>query len=56
MAFDKMLEWPAGCVQTLEAEDAESFFKLCGEMVESESRPRHEILDMVRTMIGGEAA
>lgn len=56
MAFDKMLEWPAGCVQTLEAEDAESFFKLCGEMVESKSRPRHEILNMVRTMIGGEAA
>lgn len=38
------------------AKDAHAFFELCGELVESEPRPRHEILNMVLTMIGGEAA
>ena len=56
MAFDKLVEWPAGCVQTMDAKDAHAFFELCGELVESEPRPRHEILNMVLTMIGGEAA
>lgn len=56
MAFDKLVEWPAGCVQTMEAKDAHAFFELCGELVKSEPRPRHEILNMVLTMIGGEAA
>ena len=56
MTFDKLVEWPAGCVQTMDAKDAHAFFELCGELVESEPRPRHEILNMVLTMIGGEAA
>ena len=56
MAFDKLVEWLAGCVQTMEAKDAHAFFELCGELVKSEPRPRHEILNMVLTMIGGEAA
>ena len=56
MAFDKLVEWPAGCVQTMDTKDAHAFFELCGELVKSEPRPRHEILNMVLTMIGGEAA
>lgn len=56
MAFDKLVEWPVGCVRTMEAKGAHAFFELCGELVESEPRPRHEILNMVLTMIGGEAA
>ena len=56
MAFNKLVEWPVGCVRTMEAKDAYAFFELCGELVKSEPRPRHEILNMVLTMIGGEAA
>ena len=56
MAFDKLVEWPTGCVQTMDTKDAHAFFELCGELVKSEPRPRHEILNMVLTMIGGEAA
>lgn len=56
MAFDKLVEWPVGCVRTMEAKGAHAFFELCGELVRSEPRPRHEILNMVLTMIGGEAA
>ena len=56
MAFDKLVEWPVGCVRTMEAKGAHAFFELCGELVKSEPRPRHEILNMVLTMIGGEAA
>ena len=56
MAFDKLVEWPAGCVQTMDAKDAHAFFELCGELVESEPRPTHVILNLVLTMIGGEAA
>lgn len=25
MAFDKLVEWPAGCVQTMDAKDAHAF-------------------------------
>ena len=39
-----------------QAKGAHAFFELCGELVKSEPRPRHEILNMVLTMIGGEAA
>lgn len=56
MAFDKLVEWPVGCVRTMEAKGAHAFFELCGELVKSEPRPRHEILNMVLTLIGGEAA
>ncbi len=56
MVFDKLVEWPVGCVRTMEAKGAHAFFELCGELVKSEPRPRHEILNMVLTMIGGEAA
>ena len=31
MAFDKLVEWPAGCVQTMDAKDAHAFFELCGD-------------------------
>lgn len=43
MAFDKLVEWPVGCVRTMEAKGAHAFFELCGELVKSEPRPRHEI-------------
>ena len=56
MAFDKLVEWPVGCVRMMEAKGAHAFFELCGELVKSEPRPRHEILNMVLTLIGGEAA
>ena len=56
MAFDKLVEWPVGGVRTMEAKGAHAFFELCVELVRSEPRPRHEILNMVLTMIGGEAA
>ncbi len=56
IAFGKMLEWPAGCVQTFDDENVQSFFELCGSLMRFAPRPKHEILNMVRTMIGGEAA
>lgn len=56
MAFEKLLEWPAGNIQTLPPEDAQCFFELCGELIGEEPRPRSEILGMVRTVIGGDAA
>ena len=56
MAFEKLLEWPVGNIQTLPPEDAQCFFELCGELIEQEPRPRNEILKMICTVIGGEAA
>ena len=56
MAFEKLLEWPVGNIQTLSPEDAQCFFELCGELIEQEPRPRNEILKMICTVIGGEAA
>ena len=34
----------------------QKFFELCGDLVEYEPRPRKEILTMVQTIVGGEAA
>ena len=56
MAFEKLLEWPVGNIQTLPPEDAQCFFELCGELIGEGPRPRNEILEMIRTVIGGEAA
>lgn len=56
MVYEKLLEWPAGCAQTLAAEEMQKFFELCGDLVEYEPRPRKEILTMVQTIVGGEAA
>ena len=56
MVFEKLLEWPAGTIQTLPPEDAQCFFELCGELVGEGPRPRSEILKMIRTVIGGDAA
>ena len=56
MAFEKLLEWPVGNVQTLSSEDAQCFFELCGELIGEGPRPRNEILSMIRTLIGGDAA
>lgn len=56
MAFQKLLEWPAGTIQTLPPEDAQCFFELCGELIWEGPRPRSEILEMIRTVIGGDAA
>ena len=56
MVYEKLLEWPAGCAQTLEAAEMWKFFELCGSLVMYEPRPRREILTMVQTIVGGEAA
>ena len=56
MVYEKLLEWPAGCAQTLEAAEMWKFFELCGSLVMYEPRPRGEILTMVQTIVGGEAA
>ena len=56
MVYEKLLEWPAGCAQTLAAQEMQKFFELCGDLVEYEPRPRKEILTMVQTIVGGEAA
>lgn len=56
MVYEKLLEWPAGCAQTLEAEEMRKFFELCGGLVMYEPRPRKEILTLVQTIVGGEAA
>lgn len=56
MAFEKLLEWPAGKIQTLPPEDAQCFFELCGELIGEGARPQNEILQMVCTVIGGDAA
>lgn len=56
LAFDKMLEWPAGYARTLSPEDTEKFFDLCGKLALYEPRPRRDILNMVWTTIGGQAA
>ena len=56
MVYEKLLEWPAGCAQTLEAAEMWKFFELCGSLVMNEPRPRREILTMVQTIVGGEAA
>lgn len=56
MVFEKLLEWPAGNVQALPPEDAQCFFELCGELIGDGPRPCSEILSMIRTLIGGEAA
>lgn len=56
MVFEKLLEWPAGNIQTLPPEDAQCFFELCGELIGDGPRPCSEILSMIRTLIGGEAA
>lgn len=56
MAYQKLLEWPAGCAETLAPEELETFFEFCGELVEYQPRTIQEILGMVRTMIGGAAA
>lgn len=56
MVYEKLLEWPAGCAQTLEAAEMWKFFGLCGSLVMYEPRPRREILTMVQTIVGGEAA
>ena len=44
MVYEKLLEWPAGCAQTLEAAEMWKFFELCGSLVMYEPRPRREIL------------
>ena len=56
MVYEKLLEWPAGCAQTLAAQEMQKFFELCGGLVIYEPRPRREILTMVQTIVGGEAA
>ena len=56
MVYEKLLEWPAGCAQTLEAAEMWKFFELCGSLVMYEPRPRGEILTMVQTIVGGESA
>ena len=56
MVYEKLLEWPAGCAQTLEAAEMWKFFELCGSLAMYEPRPRREILTMVQTIVGGEAA
>lgn len=56
MVFEMLRVWPAGCAETLPPEEVQNFFKLCGELVRREVRPRAEILDMVQMMIGGKAA
>ena len=43
MVYEKLLEWPAGCAQTLEAAEMWKFFELCGSLVMYEPRPRREI-------------
>lgn len=56
MVYEKLLEWPAGCAQTLAAQEMQKFFELCGGLMIYEPRPRKEILTMVQTIVGGEAA
>lgn len=56
MVYEKLLEWPKGCGQTLAAEEMQQFFELCGDLVKYEPRPRKEILTMVQAIVGGEAA
>lgn len=56
MVYEKLLEWPKGCGQTLAAEEMQQFFELCGDLVKYEPRPREEILTMVQAIVGGEAA
>lgn len=56
MVYEKLLEWPAGCAQSLAAQEMQKFFELCGGLVIYEPRPRREILTMVQTIVGGEAA
>ena len=34
--YEKLLEWPAGCAQTLAAQEMQKFFELCGDLVEYE--------------------
>ena len=57
MVYEKLLEWPAGCAQDpLRRRKCRNSFELCGDLVEYEPRPRKEILTMVQTIVGGEAA
>ena len=56
IVYEKLLEWPKGCGQTLAAEEMQQFFELCGDLVKYEPRPRKEILTMVQAIVGGEAA
>lgn len=56
MVYEKLLEWPAGCVQELTPIDTQNFFVLCGLLVKYETRPKQELLDMVKNMIEGGAA
>ena len=56
MVYEKLLEWPAGCVQELTPIDTQNFFVLCGMLAKYETRPKQELLDMVKNMIEGGAA
>ena len=56
MVYEKLLEWPAGCAQTLAAQEMQKFFELCGDLMLYEPRSRKEILKMVQAIVGGEAA
>ena len=56
VVYEKLLEWQAGCAQTFAAKEMQKFFELCGGLVKYEPRPRREILTMVQTIVGGEAA
>ena len=46
MVYEKLLEWPAGCVQELTPIDTQNFFVLCGMLAKYETRPKQELLDM----------
>lgn len=56
MVYEKLLEWPSGCVQELTPIDTQNFFVLCGMLAKYETRPKQELLDMVKNMIEGGAA
>ena len=45
MVYEKLLEWPAGCVQELTPIDTQNFFVLCGMLAKYETRPKQELLD-----------
>ena len=45
-----------GLLDNVTDEEMQKFFELCGDLVEYEPRPRKEILTMVQTIVGGEAA
>lgn len=40
MVYEKLLEWPAGCVQELTPIDTQNFFVLCGMLAKYETRPK----------------